>query len=511
MKAILFLKEHKFTFTIFVLIGILYFALRLPNLTLQPIFADEAIYIRWAQVMKAEPTLRFLPLSDGKTPLFMWIMMPVFKVFADPLLAGRVLSVFAGFATVVGAFLVSWKFFNPKVALWSAFLITITPWTLFFDRMALVDSMLAAFSLWSLFLALLVIKHQRLDLAMFLGFSLGLGMLTKTPGMFNLLVLPVTLVTLNWSDKSRQWKIVKIFGLLSLAFLIAFGMYNLLRLGPGFVSLSSRNQDYIFSPWELLGRPLDPFIPHMNDLSDWAPKLLTLPVILSLGLGVILAFIKRNKYIFAILLWGLIPLLIQSFLLKTFTARYLLSSIPPLLIIAGFGLDNLSQKIKVNFLPKIILMTVILAPVPFYTSYNLITQPEKVNLPRSERSGYFESWTAGYGFPKIAQFLMEEAKKGTVVVGTEGSFGTLPDGLMIYLDKHSHLASKENQILVIGGTATVSVSLKEAAKNNPTYFVANKSRFLGDESVQLLKEFPKAVGPKPQDAILFFRVLPPKR
>ena len=70
-----------------------YFALRLPNLTLQPIFADEAIYIRWAQVMRAEPTLRFLSLSDGKTPLFMWAMIPFLKVFSDPLFAGRFLSV----------------------------------------------------------------------------------------------------------------------------------------------------------------------------------------------------------------------------------------------------------------------------------------------------------------------------------------------------------------------------------------------------------------------------------
>lgn len=503
MKAIIFLKEHKFTFIIFVLIGILYFALRFPNLTLQPIFADEAIYIRWAQVMRAEPTLRFLPLSDGKTPLFMWIMIPAFKVFADPLLAGRVLSVFVGFTTVIGAFLISWKFFSPKVALWSAFLITITPWTLFFDRMALVDSMLAAFSLWSLFLALLLIKHQRLDLAMFLGFSLGLGMLTKTPGIFNLLVLPVTLITLNWSDKNRQWKIVKIFGLLSLAFLIAFGMYNLLRLGPGFVSLSSRNQDYIFSPWELLGRPLDPFIPHMRDLSDWAPKLLTIPVIVFVVGGIFFAFVKKNKYALAILLWAIVPLLIQSFLLKTFTARYLLSSIPPLLILAAFGADFLGKKIPP------VLLAVILAALPLYTSYNLITQPEKVNLPRSERSGYFESWTAGYSFPEIAQFLIEESKKGIVVVGTEGSFGTLPDGLMIYLDKHSHTAPPQNQVLVIGGTATIPASIKDAAKRHPTYFIANKSRFLGDESVQLLKEFPKALGPNPQDAILFFKVLSP--
>ena len=92
-----FLTKYRFEIFILLILSVLYLILRLPNLTLQPIFADEAIYIRWAQVMRAESTLRFLPLSDGKTPFFMWAMIPLFKFFHDPLLAGRFLSVISGF------------------------------------------------------------------------------------------------------------------------------------------------------------------------------------------------------------------------------------------------------------------------------------------------------------------------------------------------------------------------------------------------------------------------------
>ena len=63
-------------------------ALRLWNLNSLPIFADESIYVRWAQVMRAEPSLRFLPLSAGKQPFYMWLMIPALKLFTDPLLAG---------------------------------------------------------------------------------------------------------------------------------------------------------------------------------------------------------------------------------------------------------------------------------------------------------------------------------------------------------------------------------------------------------------------------------------
>src|SRR4030043_655222 len=86
-------------------IVLIFFLLRLINLTILPIFADEAIYIRWSQVMRVESTLRFLPLSDGKQPLFMWLTIPFLQIFSDPLLAGRFLSVVAGFVSLIGLFL----------------------------------------------------------------------------------------------------------------------------------------------------------------------------------------------------------------------------------------------------------------------------------------------------------------------------------------------------------------------------------------------------------------------
>lgn len=503
--------KYKFQIILLLLIVFLYFLLRLPNLTLQPIFADEAIYIRWAQVMKAEPTLRFLPLSDGKTPLFMWLLIPLFKVLTDPLLAGRFLSVLSGFGTLLAAFLIGWKFFNVRTGLWSALLIAVTPYIVFFDRMALVDSMLAVFSIWSLLIALMLIHYPRVDLAMLLGYLLGGGMLTKTPGFFNMLALPTSIVAFKWIKHDRQRNLLKIFGLWLIAFFLAAIIYNILRLGPGFDSLSSRNQDYVFSPLELVGRPLDPFIPHFNDLRDWFPKLLTIPIlILTLG-GMIWTIITRNRVAVAIFLWSLLPLLIQMTLLRTFTARYLLFSIPPLLCLAGWFIVQMSEKIpwkRYSF----VIFAVFVLPLALLFDYQLLVSPEKAGLPENERRGYLEDWTAGYGFSEIAQILIDESKKGGVVVGTEGSFGTLPDGLQIYLEKHAHTAPPNQQISVVPGRATVSAQLKQAASEHQTFFVANKSRYpYFEKGLVLIKEYPKAKSEAgTQDAILLFQVLPPR-
>jgi len=83
--------------------------------------------------MKAEPTLRFLPLSDGKQPLFMWATIPLFKIFKDPLFAGRFLSVLSGLGSLVGISLISWRLFKDRlILLLTALFYAILPFFVFF-------------------------------------------------------------------------------------------------------------------------------------------------------------------------------------------------------------------------------------------------------------------------------------------------------------------------------------------------------------------------------------------
>ncbi len=502
IEVVKFLLSHKIeVFLIFVLIAG-YFILRLPNLTLQPIFADEAIYVRWAQVMQSEPTLRFLPLSDGKTPLFMWVMIPLFKVFEDPLFAGRFLSVMAGFATLTGVFALGWRVFGTKVALWASLLYVITPYTVFFDRMALVDSMLSAFSIWSLYFAIWLIKSQRLDIAMILGYLLGGAILTKTSGMVNLLLLPISILAFI-KGKNDRYGLVKLVLLWGVAIMIALLMYNMLRLGPQFQMLSSRNADYVFSPFELSGRPLDPFIPHLRDMADWFPKLFTPPILILTGVGVFFVVFNFNRLGLVVLFWALLPLLLEMAFLKTFTARYLLSSVAPFLIFAAFGLSKILGKIPAKNSVKIILALLLISPLALKFDYELITNPPPKDLPKEGRKGYFEDWTAGYGFKEISQFLIEKKALGRVVLGTEGFFGTLPDGIYIYLDKAN--------ISIVGSSATISAQLRNAATTHQTYFVGNKRRLEGSvKNAVLIKEYLKTqpLDGSPADDTVLYQVLP---
>ena len=167
------------------IIGMLTFITRVINLDLVPIFTDEAIYIRWAQIGLADPAHRFISLTDGKQPLFTWLMYPMLMVFSDPLIAGRFVSVLSAVGTSIGLYFLGRKLFSQRAGIITALLYIIVPFTLVYDKLALMDSLLSMFFVWGLYLAIHLIQKPRLDVSLLLGMCAGLGMLTKSNGLFS--------------------------------------------------------------------------------------------------------------------------------------------------------------------------------------------------------------------------------------------------------------------------------------------------------------------------------------
>ncbi|PIV70919.1 hypothetical protein COW57_02575, partial [Candidatus Roizmanbacteria bacterium CG17_big_fil_post_rev_8_21_14_2_50_39_7] len=62
---------------------LLYFATRLYNIKLLPIFNDEGIYIHWAKAAWHDASWRFISLTDGKQPLQTWGTIPFLKLFPN--------------------------------------------------------------------------------------------------------------------------------------------------------------------------------------------------------------------------------------------------------------------------------------------------------------------------------------------------------------------------------------------------------------------------------------------
>lgn len=503
------IKIYQLRFTIreilfFLLLIFIYFLSRLINLTSLPVFADEAIYVRWSQVMRAESTLRFLPLSDGKQPLFMWLTIPFLKVFKDPLFAGRLVSVLAGFLTMLGlGSLVYWLKKSAKLTLLIMFFYIITPYTLFFDRMALADSLLSAFAIWALLFAFLLGEFPRLDLAMILGMILAGGWLTKSPGLFLILLTPFVVFITYWQKqgKLKAKALFKLGVLIGISIFFALAGYNILRLGPNFHLIALRNKDYVWPISEILKHPLDPLLPHLKDIWRYYTIYLTYPLFL-LGLSGLrrgLANKKLKLWFLIIAFWWLFPMLVQSAFAKVFTARYLLYGVPSFLLFIVFGWEGLGAWLKKRKIPPVFLW-LLFFPALFF-NYQLWTDVRKAPLPHDEHAGYLQEWTAGWGIKETADYLKTLSREKGIVVGTEGYFGTLPDGLQIYLEKEADIS-----VIGVGYPIKTLPDPLLGAKEfgNQVYLVVNQSRleYPHPEEWQLIAEYPKPGG----DKLLFYKL-----
>lgn len=506
-------KNKFFRFIIILLVIGLYFFSRLQNLTSIPVFGDEAIYIRWAQIIKSEETLRFIPQTDGKQPLFMWLNAVSLKFISNPLVSGRIISVFAGFGIILMLFFIIsiilnfsssekniFKFISKSISIYfypailTSLIYCLLPFTFFFDRMALADTLLSFFGLTSFLFSLLLSKYPRLDLSLILGVILGLAWLTKSPAIYFIALSIGTFVFLNLN------KLSSIF-LPIISSLISFIIYNILRLGPQFQMIALRNRDYVWSLSEIIKHPLDPLKPHLSDTLTLYQHYISWPILALAVIGIVSYFVSKNKFkkIFLIIIfWWLLPLLTNASLAKVFTARYILFTLPYLIIIISLSLSFLFSRIKSSFLRLMLLVLVFVLNINFIAKLSI--DPFHQELPSTE-TGYLTDWTSGWGISQTAEYLKNRSLNANVIVGTEGNFGTLPDGLQIYTNKIPHLT-----IIGLGlGFTNTPTNLIEAKNyGDEVYILINKSRLkINTTDLDKLKLITTFQKPKDDELLLY--------
>lgn len=499
-----------------------------------PVFVDEAIYIHWSQGMWDGQRLRLLSLMDGKQPLFMLAVIPSLAIFQDPLFAGRFISVLAGFFTLLGIYLFSKEFLSKKCAVIASVLYIISPFTFFYDRLAVADGLLTALGVWSMYISTKLIKEKNNKLIIILGSLFALGLWTKTPAMFFIMLSFLTPFFFPLEkSKARYWKSWLI------ASLMGYGIYNLLRVSRGFWMIAKRNQDYVYSFKEVIDRGLiNPLWPNFTASLSWMLSYLTIGIALVSLLGLLYVLFSKNKIGLMLFFWFMVPILSSSLISKSFTARYILLSIPILLIIASIFLERISYKlnkylftaceylgrkpedeagrerhplsckdtppVRAGRMSFILLLIIISVPALSF-NFHLATDIENAPIPQRERSGYLEEWSSGYGIKEVSDYLIKISKEkggAKIYAMTEGYVGTLPDGINIYTNNYKNIES-----FGIGWpVGAYPPNLNDYLKNGLVYLVVNESRMKlpSTDHLKLINKYPKPKGKNGQDFLLFY-------
>jgi 4-amino-4-deoxy-L-arabinose transferase-like glycosyltransferase len=487
--------------TIYILF-ILYFLSRLVNLNSLPVFADEAIYIRWSQLIIDDITKAFVPMYDGKPPLFMWLTIPFLKFIQDPLIAARLLSVFLGAGTTFLIFKSAYNFFNKKTSYWTAVFAVSCPFLFIYSRMALIESLLTfTLSLQIYFLSLYK-KKNKLIYIVLSGLAWGLSMLSKTTAFFFFtLYLPTGfyLKGFNILKFAKMPKILiknkKTIFSLFLAGFLAFLIFGITKLSVFFPFLFTRSRDFSYTVTEFINREYKYIFVRGVKIFKWIGYYTSpLLILIFLGSAVFLSKIGKNKQNIITHLWLFVAVLVIPFITfgKILAPRYLLPITLPIILIASYVIAETKALKKIK-LPVVILI------MAFNMSFIGISlnDIDKTPFLEVDKVQYLQEWSSGHGIKQAFLYLKDLAENQKVLVGTEGYYGTLPDGLLIYKDAY---AVSNFEIIGVGQPiSAVPQEILEKSSEQSTFLLGNSHRFIFPESepLKLIKSYERpAGGPK---------------
>lgn len=460
------LKKYSKEITAALIIVILFFIVRLPFILSLPIFTDEAIYLHWAQVALHDSNQRFISLTDGKQPLYIWITVVVMKFITDPLLAGRLVSLGAGFITLIGIFVLTRELFkNRYIGLIASLLYAIYPFAIVYDKMALYDSLVGTFFVWGLYLTILLVRYVRLDNALILGLAGGLGVLNKTSGFFSVYLLPFSLLIFNRKQKKARFRFVKLLFFMLISVVLLYAMYSLLRLSPFFYIISQKDAVFIYPIAEWIKHPFEFFWSNFQvGMLDWFIRYFSIPF----SILVILAFLITKKYLrekILLLIWFIIPFILLALFGKTLYPRYIFFMTLPLLSLAAFAFYELFFVIKNKI--YYILICLALCLVPLRTDYMILFNFAHAPIPSSDVNQYNNDWPSGTGVKESIIYFKQIQDKNKITVFTQGTFGLMPYAYEIYF--------YNNPNFIIKGVWPIETippkELLDSAKVNPTYIV----------------------------------------
>lgn len=456
---------------------VLYFATRLYGIMSLPIFTDEAIYTRWAQIARLDSNWRFISLTDGKQPSFVWIDMVLMKFFNDPLLSGRMVSVVAGFIAMVGIYFLTREIFNSdekkfpnsrEIALTACLLFVFFPFSLVYDRMAIYDSLVAAFFVWTLYFQVILVRKIRLDVAMVLGFVIGGAVLTKSSGFLSMYLTPFLLFIFDFRKKALKSRLFIFFVYSLVGIFIANIMYAVLRLSPFYHIIDEKNNIFVYTVKDWLDftfmSKINNFLSNGRGLLDWFFTYLTFPyIILAIASFIVTKKFFKEKII--LVLWFSIPFLLLCIFGKTLYPRYILFMVMPLLPLIAFSIYFLFHKYTSLLVRLVLLIVVGILPIRmfYYVLFDLPHAP----IPKLDLEQYINGWPAGGGIKESVEYFKEQSADGPIFIATQGTFGLLPSSYEIYLLQNHNITIK-------GYWPTNEKIPEEVLKTSqkiPTYFV----------------------------------------
>lgn len=376
-----------------------------------PAFEDEGTQLRWIwRILDAGEWLQ--PLGDGK-PLEAWPMVLLVRLGAPPLAAIRAVHVLAGMACSLLTYRLGLSAGGRVAALCSGLLFAICPFTVYLQRLALSDIFLCTAGVWVQLGVLGFVRSPTRRYAAQLAGALMLAAFCKFPvGFVFLFAMPLALWMIPAVDRQSLTRVPSSIRLLAAytpvaALLLVVAMVGIYRLHKG-LSPGFGIQDLMgigFGRYSDIGAAIG--VPRPS-LVDELTTQLSWPVVVIALIGVLSAALRgdwRQRWLIGV---GAIPMLLIGYGTHFWYPRYLLFTIPPLIVASVLGWQDLVAGEAAPW-RQWVLVGVFLVCAAFMArqSGSIVLQPAAARWSPLDRFQYIEGWSSGYGYPEAAKYILQ--------------------------------------------------------------------------------------------------------
>jgi 4-amino-4-deoxy-L-arabinose transferase-like glycosyltransferase len=388
-----------------------------------PAFEDEGSQLHgiWRLIETGE---WLQPLGEGK-PLEAWLMVPLVRLGGQPLAAIRALHVLAG---MIGAVL-TYRLARHLNDRWAAFtcgvLFALCPFVVYLQRLALSDIFLCTAGIWVLVSVLDLIQSPDWTRAAALAASLVLAAFCKFPvGFIFLASMPLALVLLPSHERRKLLHrpvLAKVLGAYApvalLALTVAVAAITRLRHGqsPGFglQDLAGVGMGQYQDIATVMGVQRPNLVGELTTQLSW-------PVVALALIGLVASALSRDWRLRWLIAVGVLPMLGIGLLARFWFSRYLLFTLPPLIVGAVSGWRHLLQHAGRWRVPVELAVLTVSVGFMGHQSALLILDPAAASWSPVDRFQYFEGWSSGYGYPEAARFVLESRDAPQTIYSLDG-------------------------------------------------------------------------------------------
>jgi 4-amino-4-deoxy-L-arabinose transferase-like glycosyltransferase len=388
-----------------------------------PPVEDEGSQLRWIwRVIEAGEWLQ--PLGDGK-PLEAWPMVPLVRLGLPPLMAIRAVHVLAGMIAAVLTYRLALELSDRDTAFVSGALLAICPFLVYLQRLALSDIFMCAAGVWVLLSVIRYIQSPTRRHAMEIAGSLVLAAFCKFPvGFVFLVAVPLALVFMPAGERRSLLRPpvltkllashapVALLALVVIAVVIirsrrgqlpGFGLQDFIGIAMG------RYHDIV----EVIGVPRSNLVHEIAAQLSWP---VTVIGMIGLAAGA-LGNDWRQRWLIAM---GAVPMLAIGLLAAFWFPRYVLFTLPPLVVAAVSGWQGLA--LRAGRLRQPVQIGVLGVCVGFmgYQSALIILDPAAARWSPLDRFQFFEGWSSGYGYPEAAKFVLDSPDAPLMIYSLDG-------------------------------------------------------------------------------------------